>query len=474
MSSELKLKLVYDSTDAERAAKDLPDAVDRQNRRSRRSFEGRGGGDMGPGDYRRMAGTASEIDRQIKAEEEAKVKAAQEAADAAAAAKDKEDKDTEAWHRKDLSRKLKEAEEAEKAAAREEAARKKEEAAAAAAAERQSKKDEDARKKEEQETEDWNRSELRRKLKELDNQRKAEEKAAKEREKAAEDAANAKDWQDVFIGRVSSGLMSGVLVGGVLSIIKGIMGGFKDSVASGLARGQVGGASAAAYGTQAKDMFQSYLLLKNVSDMSEEESNKITERLASMAQDISTGVSGQGNVAFRYFGIDPMKYKDQDFLFGEVLANMSDKYAKSGQTAQFQQMMTELLGDDWKKLRPALAAGRRVIETGTAITLESGPASTPTTAGLSAVNTRRLMVGQGPLSNIRGGNVGASGMPSMPFATSLQAMGGGDVLSAINRGPMDSIVKATEETAENTRVMSTKDAKMSGPYMVTIGSVRAK
>lgn len=39
---------------------------------------------------------------------------------------------------------------------------------------------------------------------------------------------------------------------------------------------------------------------------------------------------------------------------------------------------------------------------------------------------------------------------SMPFATSLQEMGGGDVLSAINRGPLDQIVENTRQTAENT------------------------
>ena len=42
---------------------------------------------------------------------------------------------------------------------------------------------------------------------------------------------------------------------------------------------------------------------------------------------------------------------------------------------------------------------------------------------------------------------------SLPMASSLQAMGGGDTLSAINRGPMEDIAQYTRETAENTRFL---------------------
>ena len=42
-------------------------------------------------------------------------------------------------------------------------------------------------------------------------------------------------------------------------------------------------------------------------------------------------------------------------------------------------------------------------------------------------------------------------IPTLPFASSLQAMGGGDFASAINRGPIDIIAKATEDTAAATR-----------------------
>lgn len=475
MSSELKLKLVYDSSDAERAAKDLPDAVDRQNRRARRSYEGRGAGDIGPGDYRRMAGAGAEIEKQIKAEEEAKIKAAEEAAQAAQAAKEKEDKETEAWHRKELSRKLKEAEEAEKAAERAAAAERKAAEQAQAEADRKSRREEAARAKADKETEEWHRKELRRKLKDLEAQKKAEEKAAKDKAKAAEQASGAKDWEAIFVGRIGSGLVNSLVIGVLVGALKFAITGLKDSIVQAVGRGQVGGASSAAYGTQAKDIFQTYLLLRELSDMKEEEVINMTEKVASMGQDIATGVSGKGAAAFKFFGIDPMKYKDQPFEMRELLANMSDKYKQSGETAQFQYMMKEFFGDDWKKLRPALAAGRRVIEAGTTVTLEAGPAEHFTTAGLNAVNIRRRQLGLPPLSDLKGGGgVPGAGMPSMPFATSLQQMGGGDVLSAINRGPMDTLVKASEETAENTRIMSTKDAKTSGHHTVTIGAVRSK
>ena len=43
---------------------------------------------------------------------------------------------------------------------------------------------------------------------------------------------------------------------------------------------------------------------------------------------------------------------------------------------------------------------------------------------------------------------------SLPSATSLQAMGGGDVFSAINRGPMEDIALYTRQTAEHTRFLA--------------------
>lgn len=45
---------------------------------------------------------------------------------------------------------------------------------------------------------------------------------------------------------------------------------------------------------------------------------------------------------------------------------------------------------------------------------------------------------------------------SLPFASSLQEMGGGDVLSAINRGPLDQIAENTRQTAENTAKQGTQ------------------
>lgn len=51
---------------------------------------------------------------------------------------------------------------------------------------------------------------------------------------------------------------------------------------------------------------------------------------------------------------------------------------------------------------------------------------------------------------------------SLPMASSLQAMGGGDTLSAINRGPMEDIAQFTRETAENTRFLPKEDKN--APY----------
>lgn len=43
---------------------------------------------------------------------------------------------------------------------------------------------------------------------------------------------------------------------------------------------------------------------------------------------------------------------------------------------------------------------------------------------------------------------------SLPMATSLQAMGGGDILSALQRNPMEDIARNTAETAANTAIMA--------------------
>lgn len=51
-----------------------------------------------------------------------------------------------------------------------------------------------------------------------------------------------------------------------------------------------------------------------------------------------------------------------------------------------------------------------------------------------------------------------TGGGSLPMASSLQQMGGGDIYSAINRGPVDRIADASEQTAQNTAAIANRQA----------------
>lgn len=487
MSDELKIKLVIDKSQAAKQLAELPDDAERAARRSRKPWEGQGAARGSASAYASMP-SQREIEKQKEKEAEIARKAAEKSAEAQKKADDKKQKEENNAYVRNLKFQSKVQEDQDRAAAEEIARRlradealkqeqeraaieeylrnlkfnskiqqDKDEAAAKdeesqrKAAEKKQKEDEKARKKEEKDTEDWHRRNLRLKLKELD-------KEAKEKDKAASKAG---EWEEKFTDKLTGGLFKATTYANLfLGALSTIGGWFKDMVFSGFERGQRGGASEAAYGTQATDMFETYITLKNLSDMTEEESNKITENLASMAQDIATGVSGRGATAFRYFGLSDFKKVEQEgFQMREFLGMVSDKYQREGQTPQFQQFARELFGEDWKKLRPAMAAGRDVL-TSEVITLGSSPAKTPFTAGLNNVNTQRVLLGLPPLENLRGGGgAGGFGMPMMTPVTSIQSMGGGDVFSAVNRGPMDTIAKATEETAVNTRALADKQVR---------------
>lgn len=491
--SELKLVVAVDTSQAEGALAGIPDAAERANRRILAGVAGRGQRDYQGSrtQYTGMAGMQGEIEKDIQKQAEAEKKAAAEVekqnrekyeAELKWNSKLQQDKDKFLAEQEqagldkyeaELKWNSKLQEDADKAAAAEEKAAieryqaslrwnsKLQEDQDKAEAERL-KSEREARDKEAAETEAWHRKELARKLKEIGEQRKAEDKAAKQKQKELDrQASDAEGWGSKFMSSIFQGMgmgagfgiarMLGGWIGGVLSIVSGS---FKDS----FNRGREGATSEAFYGTNANDMFQSYLLLKNLSGLSEEESNAMSERVASMAQDILAG-GGEGKAALQYFGItDFEKIRKEGFSMMDLYAGMADRYKTSGGTRQYQDFAKELFGADWKKLRPVVGAGREVVEAGTAVTLEGGPRNIdPFSPGLRAANLRRAMVGLPPLSSLEGGREGGIGMPMITPVTSIQAMGGGDVLSAVNKGPMDAVAKATEETAANTRQLVAQD-----------------
>lgn len=427
MSEELKLKLVFDSSDAERAADTLPDAMDRAARKSRRAWEGQGSKDtkLGGADYGRMAGMDPAI-RKAMAEQ---AEAARKAAEAAAA---EEEKRRNEEYKRQLRWNSRLQQDKDRAAADDE----------------QSKLDDYRRRLQ------WNsrilEQEEKKKLEEYKRQLRWNSRQLEDKNRAL---AAADDWEKSFTNKIIGGLSTTkVALGAAFSFLMMGYQTFKQA----FIRGSAYSTSTSAYGTQATDAFNAYIVMKNLSKLEESQVRSSADKVASMAQDIATGVTGEGAAAFQYFGMDRaalQKANAEGFKFTELLANMSDMYKKSGETPQFQQFARELLGDDWKQYRTAFAAGREVIQS-SPITTEAGPVRGPLAPGIMQVNAQRLLQGLPPISDLRGGSAAGAGMPAMPFATSLQAMGGGDILSAINRGPMDNLVSAAEETASNTRILA--------------------
>jgi hypothetical protein len=455
MSEELKLKLVFDTKDAARAADALPDAMERSGRKRKRFWESESGDSTFAAAYPKLAGAQKEIEKALKKEAAEKQKAAEAAARAAQKQAESDQKANNDKYERDLKFNSKIVEEQDKKAISEYESQLRwnsklqEDKDKAAAAEEQSKLDEYRKKLQ------WNsrglEQEDKKKLDEYKKQLRWNSKLQEDRDKAL---ASADDWEKSFTKKILGGLTATDSAAGVfMTLLKGGYSSFSQA----FNRGSSYSTSTAAYSTEAQDAFEAYIVMKNLSDLKEEEVKSKADRAASMAQDIATGVTGTGAQAFQYFGMDRaalQKANSEGFKFTELLANMSDRYKTSGETPQFQQFARELLGDDWKKYRTALAAGRAVVTSGVPVTLESTPVRGPLAPGLVNVNVQRLLQGEAPLSDLRGGGGGGMGQPSMPFATSLQAMGGGDILSAVNRGPMDNLVSAAEETAQNTRVLN--------------------
>jgi hypothetical protein len=471
MSSELKLKVVFDSSGAQAAADALPDAVDRANRKGgKKPWEGPGGASAA--EYKKMAG----MEREIKAQQlKDQQKAAQEAARKAAAeqrAQGKTEAETEAWHRKDLARRLKEIgqknEEAERATKAEEARKKKEQQQADARYKQQLKwnsgvqQDEQSRK--EKEEKQANAAYVKR--------LKWNSKLLEEQQKAGE-AAKAGDWTENFGKALEETLMSTIAPAAIAAkAIELGWGTVIDRIKFLYSIGEAKLESGIQFtSTRGLEMFGKAGTLES------EDAIAMARKAQTQANALATGGSGADAYGFQYFGMtDYQKYRQEGVDMVELIIAMAKKYKSEGGSEAYRQAAESVVGPDWRKLsgllymqanpekaKEALKGFAPGTWKGTAMdSIEQAGGYLQQKAVAKSLMFGAMQARQGELMG------GISGSPSQMLSnvTSLQAMGGGDILSAIARGPQDQIVDNTARTATAVEQMANRNGSTAQPAII--------
>jgi hypothetical protein len=463
MSSELKLKVVFDSSGAQAAADALPDAVDRANRKGgKKPWEPMGSASAG--DYRKMAAMEREIKAQQLKEQQ---KAAQEAARKAAAeqrAQGKTEAETEAWHRKDLARRLKEIgeknAEAERAAKAEEARKKKEEQQANARYKQQLKwnsgvqQDEQGRK--EKEEKQANAAYLKR--------LKWNSKLLEEQQKAGEDA-KAGNWTENFGKALEGTLMRSLgpvaLAAKAIDIswsyvtnkISAIYSNYESKITAGVDPAQV----------------RAMQLFTKVGTTTEEQAAAMAARAQGNVNALATGGAGGNAYGFQYFGMTDFKrYREEGLPIAELLLSMTKRFKKEGGSEDYRQAAESIFGSDWVTMKGMLAYANRQDIFGKSPSamyeyLEAPPNSLAQDARAAEYRLQAMRMSQ---KDLMGGVSGMGPSQMLTNVTSLQAMGGGDILSAISRGPQDQIVDNTARTATAVEQLAGRNGSTAQPAII--------
>jgi hypothetical protein len=267
----------------------------------------------------------------------------------------------------------------------------------------------------------------------------------KKKRLAEQESKDAEDWANTFTKQLTNGFLQTLaplaLFGKGVSILA-------DLITKGATTQAAVTASVSVGGFNSSEVKMARVLAGNLgSTMTRDEGQQFMEEAMTKARNYAKGVSVEGALGLEAFGMG--RSQREEVLSGtasyiEMLARMSDEYERTGNTAQYAFKMQSIFGDKWEKLRPQLAAGRRVLTTDLL-------GSTMKSIGdifndKVNVESQRFLHGQGAIKNWMGGSEGG-GLQTFAMASSLQAMGGGDVLSAINRGPMEEVASNTERTA---------------------------
>jgi hypothetical protein len=270
---------------------------------------------------------------------------------------------------------------------------------------------------------------------------------AKKKKLEEQAAKDAQDWSNNFAKSLTGGLISSLAP---LALFYKGMSAITDWVGRSWEAGMSVNKGVSMTGMTAEEVKMSRGIASIGNTMTRDESQALMEEVMSKARNYAKGISSEGSLGLERFGMG--RSAREDVLSGkasyiEMLAKASDAYKEYGRDAQFANEATEAFGANWGRLIPIFNAGREVIKKDI-IGASTGVSVSDMFSDENEVNLQRKLHGLPPIEKgkwmggTKGGGVSSFAMPS-----SLQAMGGGDVLSAINRGPMDKVEDNTSRTA---------------------------
>ncbi len=190
-----------------------------------------------------------------------------------------------------------------------------------------------------------------------------------------------------------------------------------------------------------------YFGAENIGAISSIDKDKMSEMVntafrASMESERNTNF--QASRAFEYFGYKGDESNPDKLNFRDLLTRMSRKYGESGSTQLYEEHAKALLGNNYEEIRKFIALKSAPTQLAA---LPDSRAYDKELAYSAAANYNQYEFSQLSQREAMGGGLGRT--PQMlSGVTSLQAMGGGDVLSALARGPQDKIVDNTQRTAD--------------------------
>lgn len=447
MSDGISVKIGADISELERKAGQIPDVIDRAARKGKSRRFGdftEGYYDVGP-DRIRSAGRLPSMERsayemgQDRAAQEAQDKkfkselkwnsaiqsdadkAAAQQASAAEKQQAKEEQQTEAWHRAELARKLKEQKDL-------------------AAAEEKRLKEEEARKEKE------------RKLSNADylKRLKWNSKLLEDENKRAEEAAKAAEWGNQFGKALESRLIGAFGPAAIaMKVIElgwgSVVDGIKDIY---MTRGLKVSSGIDPMNARAAEVFS------GLGTASDAEAISALKNAQEQVQAIAAGSPNANATGFNYFGFnkdDILRMRKEGVNFGELNIAMAKRFKEEGGSERFRAAAASIYGENWRSLGVIQAeayADRIGFK-------KPGDVQTDIEGFVGKGNQRmrawqlqQRMIDTLTPGELMGG-LGGGTKQALANVTSLQAMGGGDILSAIARGPQERTATAAENIDRN-------------------------
>jgi hypothetical protein len=190
-------------------------------------------------------------------------------------------------------------------------------------------------------------------------------------------------------------------------------------------------------------------LYANVGTANNDQVRAMAIRAQAVANANAAGGQGANTKGFEYFEMtDYKRYREEGLPIGELLIAMTKRFKKEGGSEKYRMAAESILGEDWNTLKPLLALGARQKNAGDLMTRMEAPLTNMDQymyAKKLKLEAMKMTPGEAM------GGLGMSNLPQMlSNVTSLQAMGGGDVLSAISRGPQERMVTELEQINANT------------------------